>query len=391
MSVFNEDNFKEGLVSELALFDLPSTQTSVSDVYYDEIRPLSQVSDDSPFEFKISGQNSMDYLDLKNSQIYARLRVTQADGTALTNEKVGPSNMFLQTLFSAIEVSLQNKATITCNYNPYRAYIHTVLNYGSDAVASQLDTQLFFMDDADSPGVTDPGGLNNGLYERSKLIKDSKRVDLQGPIFHDLFSMSRYLINEVDVKIKIWRNPTTFCLMTGDGNDYRLNIDDIYILAKKIRVNPAVIYGHSKILEKQNALYPYNKVEVKSVSISTGSTNYTWDNMFQGRRPNKIILGFVKSRALNGDYKTNCFNFETCSIQQIAVYCDGLPVGGNPLKLDFNPAGGTTIMRAYTNLLLSSGRWRQDEGNLLDRKHYLSGSTLFTLSLTFPNTGNICL
>ena len=160
-----------------------------------------------------------------------------------------------------------------------------------------------------------------------------------------------------------------------------MNIEDIYILAKKIRVNPAVIYGHSKILEKQNALYPFNKVEVKSVSISTGSTNYMWDNMCQGRRPNKLIIGFVKSRAINGDYKTNGFNFETCSIQQIAVYCDGLPVGGNPLKLDFDSTGGTAIMRAYTNLLLSSGRWREDEGNLLNRQHYLSGSTLFVFQL----------
>ena len=381
MSVFNEEKFKEGLVSELALFDLPCTQTSVTDVYYDEIRPLSQVSDESPFEFKISGQNSMDYLDLKNSKIYVRLKVTKADGTALTAEKVGPANMFLQALFSATEVTLQNKASITCNYNPYRAYIPTVLNYGPGAVSSQLDTQLFFMDDSDSPGVSDPSGTNNGLFERSKMIATSKRIDLQGPIFHDLFSMSRYLINQVDVKIKMYRSSTNFCLLTGDSNDYRLNIEDIYILVKKIRVNPAVIYGHSKILEKQNALYPFNKIEVKSVSISTGSTNYTWDNMFQGRRPNKLIIGFVKSRAINGDYKTNPFNFETCSIQQIAVYCDGLPVGGNPLKLDFDATGGTAIMRAYTNLFLSSGKWREDEGNLLDRKHYLSGSTLFVFQL----------
>ncbi|XP_053398235.1 uncharacterized protein LOC123534687 [Mercenaria mercenaria] len=151
MSVFNEEKFKEGLVSELALFDLPSTQTSVTDVYYDEIRPLSQVSDESPFEFKISGQNSMDYLDLRNSQIYVRLKVEKSDGTALTAEKVGPANLFLQALFSTTEVTLQNKATITCNYNPYRAYIQTVLNYGKDATSSQLDTQLFNMDDADSP------------------------------------------------------------------------------------------------------------------------------------------------------------------------------------------------------------------------------------------------
>ena len=152
------------------------------------------------------------------------------------------------------------------------------------------------MDDSDSPGVSDPSGTNNGLFERSKMIASPKRFDLQGPIFHDLFSMSRYLINQMDVKVKMYRISTNFCLLTGDSNDYRLNIEDIYILVKKIRVNPAVIYGHSKLLEKQNALYPFNKVEVKSVSISTGSTNYTWDNMFQGRRPNKLIIGFVKSR-----------------------------------------------------------------------------------------------
>ena len=130
MSVFKAE-FKEGLVSELSVFDLPSTQTSVTDVYYDEIRPLSQVSDDSPFEFKISGQNSMDYVDLKNSQIYVRLKVEKANGTALTKgAKVGPANLFLQALFSSTEVTLQNKATMNCNYNPYRAYIHTMLNYG---------------------------------------------------------------------------------------------------------------------------------------------------------------------------------------------------------------------------------------------------------------------
>ena len=53
------------------------------------------------------------------------------------------------------------------------------------------------------------------------------------------------------MKIKMYRSATNFCLLTGDSNDYRLNIEDIYILVKKIRVNPAVIYGHSKILEQR--------------------------------------------------------------------------------------------------------------------------------------------
>ena len=87
--------------------------------------------------------------------------------------------------------------------------------------------------------------------------------------------------------------------------------------------------------------------------------------MFQGRRPNKIVLCFVKSRAISGDYKTNPFNFENCGIQQIAVYSDGLHVERSALKLDFDAVGCTSIMRGYTNLLISSVKWREDEVNFL--------------------------
>lgn len=245
MSVFNEEQFREGLVSELALFDLPSTQTSVTDVYFEEIRPLSHVSSDGPFEFRINGQNSMDYLDLKISQLYVKLKVQLANGNALTTEKVGPTNLLLQALFSSTEVTLQNKVSITCNYNPYRAYIQTLLNNGGDAVSSQLDTQGWLMDDFDSPGDTDPNGSNNGLFSRSKFITGSKSIDLQGPIFHDLFNMERYLLNQVDVKVKLYRSPVTFALMAADASvDFKIEIEDIYVLTKKVRVNPAVIYGH---------------------------------------------------------------------------------------------------------------------------------------------------
>ena len=148
MSTFNEVQFKEGLVSELSLYDLPSTQTSVKELQDEEVRSISQVSSDGLFEFRINAQNSLDYLDLKNTQIY----VEKSDGTDLTTEKVGPANLFLQSLFSTVEVTLQNKATITCNYNSYRAYIRTLLKYGQDVLSSHIKSRGWLIDDADSPG-----------------------------------------------------------------------------------------------------------------------------------------------------------------------------------------------------------------------------------------------
>ena len=101
-------------------------------------------------------------------------------------------------------------------------------------------------------GVTDPAGTNNGLFERAKWIAKSNSLDLQGPIFHDLCDMDRYLLNQVDVKIKFYKNPASFALLAVDNTtDFRVVIQDIYIIARKVKVNPAVIYGHTQILEKQ--------------------------------------------------------------------------------------------------------------------------------------------
>ena len=193
----------------------------------------------------------------------------------------------------------------------------------------------------------------------------------------DLFDMDRYLLNQVDVNVKLYRNPASFALLAVDSaTDFRIVFEDIYVIARKVRLNSAVSYRQAKMLEKNNALYPYTKKEVRVQTIATGSSSFNWENVFQGKKPERVIVGFVKSKALNGDYTTNPFNFEHCNITQIALYNDGLPVGGNPLKTDFSKAN-TTTMRAYTNLLQSIGKWRQDKGFALDFVHYKSGSILF--------------
>lgn len=128
MSVLNVESFHEGLPAQLSLFDLPPTQVAVSDTYYQEIRPVSQIGNDAPLEFHIAASNNLDYLDLSGSQIYVKLKVTRADGTALMpGDKVGPVNLFLHSLFSTVEITLQNKVILSCPNYPYRAMIQTLL------------------------------------------------------------------------------------------------------------------------------------------------------------------------------------------------------------------------------------------------------------------------
>ena len=109
MSVLSREGFHEGIPAEFTLFDLPPTLTALQDAYFAEIRPLSQISNGVPLEFRIAASNTLDYLDLSGSQLYVKLKVTKSDGTDLdSSSKVGPVNLFLQSLFSTVKVTLQN-------------------------------------------------------------------------------------------------------------------------------------------------------------------------------------------------------------------------------------------------------------------------------------------
>lgn len=70
---------KECVKSELDLFLVPLTQTSIEKSTYVEIPPLTSISDTAPLEFFISA-SSEDYFDLNNTYIYTRVKITKADG-----------------------------------------------------------------------------------------------------------------------------------------------------------------------------------------------------------------------------------------------------------------------------------------------------------------------
>jgi hypothetical protein len=74
----------ECLKSELDLFSLPPTQTSIESSHYAEYHPVSSLADAVPIEFVISG-SGQDYLVLANLQLYVRAQITTAAGAAVDN------------------------------------------------------------------------------------------------------------------------------------------------------------------------------------------------------------------------------------------------------------------------------------------------------------------
>lgn len=68
--------------SELDLFTIPSTQTSITKGQWIEYHPLSNISDSGPIEFSVSGSGE-EYLDLARTGLHVKAKITKANGTAL--------------------------------------------------------------------------------------------------------------------------------------------------------------------------------------------------------------------------------------------------------------------------------------------------------------------
>jgi len=65
--------------SELDLFSVPPTQTSMEQGSWVEYHLMTTVVDGSPTEFDISGTGE-DYIDFGNTMLYVKAKVTALDG-----------------------------------------------------------------------------------------------------------------------------------------------------------------------------------------------------------------------------------------------------------------------------------------------------------------------
>jgi hypothetical protein len=77
---------------------------------------------------------------------------------------------------------------------------------------------------------------------------------MMGKLHLDLFSQDKYLLNHVDLKIKLRRSRDAFALVV-DAANYKIKIKEMALHVRKVQLGPAVRMGHVKALEKTNCKY----------------------------------------------------------------------------------------------------------------------------------------
>jgi hypothetical protein len=368
--------------SELDLFWTPPVNSSVLNGIWSDYHPSTAISKTGPIEFKIDA--TPDYLDLSKTVLYVQLSVEKAGSIISNTDIVAPTNNLLHSLFSQVDVILNNDKIETSNDTyPYKAYLTDLLNFGQDAKKSIMQSSLFVKD---TPGFmdsleTDKTKGNEGFIERrNQLIKGKGTIDLCGKIHSDILNSNKYLLNGVEMKIKLTRSSNEFCLQMAEDSIYTINIKEAILFIRKVSINSSIVAAQSLALEKSHAKYPIKRVEVSDINIPSGSVSATINSINQTIIPNRIIVGFVSSAAAEGAKSKNPFNFYHYNITEIGAYLDGVSTPySSPLTLNFS---NNSYIRGFYSLFENIDKPVFITGNDINRDDYLAGYTLFAFDFT---------
>ena len=88
---------------------------------------------------------------------------------------------------------------------------------------------------------------------------------------------------------------------------------------RRVKVSPATMLQHIKMLETTTAKYPLKQVVVAAHNVPFNAQSARITDVVKGDLPNRIIVGFVKTEAYDGSFELNPFRFENFGVSTIKL------------------------------------------------------------------------
>ena len=329
-------------------------QIALKSSRFEVLHPFTRLENAMTAEFFRSGTDEL--VDLSATQVKLKFKVTKEDGSSVgATPQVYPIQASLATIWRHIEVQFNNETVEkNSNYYSFDAYLHYLLKY------CKTDKDTFLQ--AIGYGSVD---------QRKALIKNSKEVELFGPLYSSFGEQSKLLVPNVDLRLRFTRQDNSFVLISEDSTtNYKLVLTDFEIHLKLVSL-PA---QHSIQMAQQGAQYNVTRRASIAYGLAEGTRQSIFTNIFPERVPRAVYITFVDADAEIGAPTKNPFDFKLANIARLDVTKGGV----NMMGPAYTPEDGA--VREYVNLLKIVGK--NDSGLTLDQ--FKKDSAIFAFQFA-PN------
>jgi hypothetical protein len=208
-------------------------------------------------------------------------------------------------------------------------------------------------------------------------------IHLMGPLNFDIGRCNGYMMDNVNIRIRLELAPPNILIMTSDADLYRYRIDMCKLWCKKVLPVPAALLALKKSMAggAKNVEYMFERPIIKSIIFPARNTSLSIDDPFHGIIPHKIIAFMLNQTAFDGAYDTNPNYFTHNNITDFS-----LDINGNTLsriKCEF-PRYAT---QAFYQTLESLGL--ENNSHLLTKENFCAGRSIFVFDTSPTNTPDV--
>lgn len=184
--------------------------------------------------------------------------------------------------------------------------------------------------------------------------------------------------------IRFVRSKNNFSLYkpATDTTEPKIILKNLSLFLKRIKLYPEAQQGINSGLEKASARYFITRTDQKSFTIPKNITSFSFDNVFNGRLPRRLIVGFLSSDSYNGNLKEDSFKFTNFGVNYIIASIDGVQYPSVSYTPDFDY---NNYCQEFYNLYHYNNK-AQGLGSLdISYENFKNGSAFFVFSFNSDN------
>jgi hypothetical protein len=336
VGTFVQESYEGNGDRMLDLFAPVMKEDTMQDGKEIEIFPTGVVTDTGPYDFVIPSDGN-EFTAMPLTRLHGEVEVTKPDGSKVTDTEINACvNLFPQTLFRQIELYVNGKqvADLSTPSYPYKAFIQTHLGTTDDAKKITYSPEMWGKDTLEKENVFIHTGADKceSFEKRHARLKEG-RLYFSMILHVDFLQCRNLLMPGVELKLRLVRNDDTFSLL-GTTLQTKIKIHKLHLTIRRIKLESAVSVGFEKTLLTKPAVYPIANSKIKTYTIQSGIQSERISQIFRGILPRQIIIGFVNSKAADGNIDANPFVFEHFDNNYFNGFINGEPIIPRPFQPD---------------------------------------------------------
>ena len=266
----------------------------------------------------------------------------------LIYDRVIPVRNIGMSMFSQLDVHLQNKLISNHDLIPYRAFLGVLFKSNPAMDRHTLWTQMYHA--AEKEEDEDSLQTSDNMQKRWKRTRGSRIFDIVTRISSDAFEQPNLLVGGVELRMNFKLSSDDFKLLSFEDPSikYKLELVSAELELRRVKIFNSVTRSIEERMLTEPSLYLLKGVQTRIRSLQEGSKDIIMENL-TSQTPSKMTFMFIKTSAFYGTPSLDPFCFEHMNMRRCT-----LSVGTKQQTFTFDFDNGL-YAHAYYHLLRNIG------------------------------------